>query len=101
MMLYDVLPKMEDELAQIGRQSHPKWKTTLPKMFISEDKGASYLRFARFFLWIFELLNQSALEDKNWKNRFTALIWSHLKKFKYLVKIQGQHFENYEVFESF
>ena len=54
-----------------------------------------------FFLRIFDLLNQSALEDKNWKNRFTALIWSHLKKFKYLVKIQGQHFEKYEVFESF
>ena len=55
----------------------------------------------QIFLRIFDLLNQSVLEDKNWKNRFTALIWIHLKKFKYLVKIQGQHFEKYEVFESF
>ena len=48
MMLYDVAPKMEEDFTQIGRQPNPKWKTTLPKMFISEDKGASYLRFARF-----------------------------------------------------
>ena len=52
MMVYDVSPKMEEDLTQIGRQPNPKWKTTLQKMFISEDKGASYLRFARFFIII-------------------------------------------------
>ena len=34
-VFYDVPPKMEEDLTQIGRQPNPKWKTTLPKMFIS------------------------------------------------------------------
>ena len=56
MMLYDVPPKIEEDCTQIGRQPNPKWKTTLPKMFISEDKGASYLRFARFFNYFWQTI---------------------------------------------
>ena len=54
MMLYGVVwfcmmfhPKWKKTSPKL--EPSPKWKTTLPKMFISENKGASYLRFARFF----------------------------------------------------
>ena len=64
MMLYDVVwfcmmfhPKWKKTSPKL--EPNPKWKTTLPKMFISEDKGASYLRFARFLfncLYLSQLL---------------------------------------------
>ena len=48
MILYDVPHKMEEDLTQIG--TLPKMEDDLTENVFSEDKGASYLRFARFFL---------------------------------------------------